>query len=222
MSKKHRKINAILGAENVEAKEQKRLINRPYDIMGAKLTDGFCTYDVKVLDGEMAGEKSNVTGPLIVDQDLRDALTRLCVHMAIIDMAFVHSNIDVQSLEDVRDHHLVSDYDVDGIKIKGADENVKVSLIGSKYLSTCTGRMSCVTPYILLDAGTEYKWYNELLEDVKRLCQEVALYKEGKGRQPETKKKKTKVKQFKITDAMVDAHAGESVQEQEFGENVTL
>lgn len=215
MKRKNRKLNALLGAENIEAREVKRLINRPYDIMGIMVTDGFGTYDVKVLDGEMAGEKSKVTGPLIVDQDLRDALTRLCVHMAIIDMAFNHSNIEVQSLEDVRDHHLVEDYDVEGIKIKGADENVKVSIIGSKYLTTCTGRMTCVTPYILLDAGTEYKWYNELLEDVKRLCEEVALYKEGKGRQPETKKKKATVKQIKITDA-------DQVQEREFGENVVL
>lgn len=199
------------------ADKLKRLSGRPYDIMGAQLKDGYCNYDVKVVLGQMNGERSTVNGPLIVSQDLREAFRRLNVHLAIIDQAFAHAKEDVQNIAGARPHELVYEYMVDAIKIKGADERIKVSIAGTKALSTVSGRMKCETPYILLDAGTDYKWYNELLEDVENLRREVELYREGKGEQPERRVKKSKKNknQTAITDP-------DQVHEQEFGETVTL
>jgi len=89
---------------------------------------------------------------------------------------------------------------VSGFKIKGADENIQVSLIGSKHLNTVLGRMACVTPNILLAAGTDYKWYNELLTEIENCQKEVALYKEGKGMRPDNGQSKEDPAQTKITD----------------------
>jgi hypothetical protein len=183
--------------------KQQQTPAKPFEIMGAIVKDGYCTYDVNVMQGKLIGEKSKIDGPLIIHEDLRYAMNKLRVHLAVMDDAFKKAHIDIENIDNERAHDLVQDYDVSGFKIKKADENIQVSIIGSKYLSCVTGRMTCVTPFVLLDAGTEYKWYNELLADVENVRSEVEQYKAGKGSMPEPKVKKEKKnkKQKSILDA---------------------
>jgi hypothetical protein len=165
---------------------------KPFEITGAIVKDGYCNYDVNVMQGKLIGEKSKIDGPLIIHDDLRYAMNKLRVHLAVMDDAFKKAHFDIENIDNERTNDLVQDYDVSGFKIKKADENIQVSIIGSKYLSQVTGRMTCVTPFVLLDTGTEYKWYNELLADVENVRLEVEQYKAGKGTMPEPKVKKEK------------------------------
>lgn len=193
-------VEVSVNGKTIDMTKIARLVaKKDYEITGATIKDDFCNYTFKILVGQLEGETGSHNGPLIISDDLRNAFQRLRVHLAVIDDAF--SVVGVEDIDDERDNQISDRYDVTGFKIKGADENIQVSLIGSKYLSSVSGRMSCATPYILLDAGTDYKWYNELLEDLRTCQTEVAFYKEGKGMRPEEPEEKPKVRQAKITDA---------------------
>lgn len=199
MRKNKKDVEVSINGKVFDPKVLSKLISeKNYEIIGAALKDDFCNYQFKTTEGQLEGETCTHNGPLIISDDLRDAFQRLRVHLACMDGAFFM--LDVNSIDDQRGDQTSDNYDVTAFKIKGADENIQVSLIGSKYLTEISGRMSCSTPFVLLDTGTSYKWYNELLEDIQNLQREVAYYKEGKGERPEEPEEKPKAKQTKITD----------------------
>lgn len=198
-TKKDKTVEITVNGKNFDSKALLAIVDKnEYEIIGATTKDDFCNYQVRILKGQMKDETSTHDGPLIISDDLRNAMQRLRKHLAWLDDAF--ENQDVNQIEDIENTLTTDKYDVTAFKIKRADENIQVKLTGSKYLSSCSGRMTCNTPFILLDAGTDYKWYNELLTDILICQREVALYKEGKGMHPEQPEKKAKVKQLKITD----------------------
>lgn len=198
MAKKNKSdVEVSFNGKIIDFEALKGIVDRKeYEIIGASIKDAFCNYNVKILSGQMQGEKSKHDGPLIVTDDLRKSFEKLHKHLAVLDDAFENQDYELHELEG---NIKVGKYHVDSFIIRGADENIQVKLIGSKYLSAVSGRMECKTPYILLDAGTDYKWYNELIDEIKACQREVALYKEGKGIHPEKPEKK-KSKQTKITD----------------------
>lgn len=200
MAKKGKeKVEVSFNGKMIDMSAINELIrDKDYEITGATLEDDFCKYDFKTTSGHLEGETGGHKGPLIVTDDLRAAFHRLRVHLACMDDAFVM--LDFNSIDEQREDPTTDKYDVTSFKIKGADENIKVSLMGSKYLSSISGRMSVSTPLVLLDHGTDYKWWNELLEDIRKCQREVAYYKEGKGMRPEEPEEKPKAKQAKITD----------------------
>jgi len=200
-NKKKKGVEVSINGKSIDMKDiLERRQNKDYDIIGATLKDDFCNYTVRTNTGQMEGEEGTFKGPLIISDDLRNAFNRLKVHLAVIDDAFNLSLTEINNIDEEHNHEFTHHYDVSGFKIKGADENIQVSLIGSKHLNTVLGRMACVTPNILLAAGTDYKWYNELLTEIENCQKEVALYKEGKGMRPDNGQSKEDPAQTKITD----------------------
>lgn len=202
MSKKTTKSITTVNGKIIDISQIQQIVDRnDYKIIGATLKDGFCNYKVKILQGQMQGEKSTHDGPLIISDDLLYAFRSLNKHLAVLDDAFENQEYEINDLEG---NMKAEKYTVDSFIIRGADENIQVKLCGSKFLSSVAGRMECKTPFILLDAGTDYKWYNELHEELMHCQREVSLYKEGKGMHPEEPIKKKKTNQTKITDLDTD------------------
>jgi hypothetical protein len=164
-------------AKKKNKKETEATEAKAIEITAAAIKDDFCHYSFAILSGVGIGDKHNVKGSGIVDEDLKIAFARLNVHMAAIDDAF--KSIDVDNIDKYHNSDQAHLYIVTGFEIKGSEENRQIILIGSKHINV-GGRIEMKTPKILLEPGTSYKWYNELLEESNKCIAEVEEYRNGK------------------------------------------
>lgn len=169
----------------LNAGKLKEFINgsdRSYQITEATIKDDFCHYTYEITSGVGVGigDQHKVTGTGIIDGDLHKAFKKFCVHLAVIECAFLHSGIEIDDIDKFHDHDLTDLFIVTGFKISGAKDNEKIQLIGNKYCSEAGGRLEIKTHKIPLDKNSVYTWYNELNTAAATARNEVALYKEGK------------------------------------------
>lgn len=152
---------------------------RLYKITAAKLSDGYCNYDFEITDGIGVGDKLSGQGNHVVKDDMRDAFAKFNVHLAVADDIFKHAGIEIENIDLMHNHEFAYLYTVTGFKMGGSDESESIVLMGNKYVSG-GGRISLVTPKIMIDNLAWYKWWNELKAAADLCREEVALYKEGK------------------------------------------
>lgn len=150
----------------------------------ATIKDDFCNYSYDVLKGIGLGDTHNVKGTGIVMDEMKDAFNRFNVHLAIIDDVFRHSKINIVTLEPYHNHEFSTLYRVSGFKIKGNDESVSITLMGTKYL-TAGGHMELVSPKIPLDQLSSYPHWKELKAALEVAQKEVEDYRNGKYIKPE-------------------------------------
>lgn len=153
---------------------------KPFKIMNATIVDDFCNYGFEIKSGVGIGDKHNVKGNGIIEQDMKDAFEKLNVHLAAIDDVFKHSEIDIDNIDKFHNHELTGDYQVTGFKISALGENEAIVLVGHKHVSCSGERMDIQTPKIPMDSLSSYQWYNELKDASDKARLEVELYKGGK------------------------------------------
>lgn len=156
------------------------LKNRDYIINSAIIKDGLCNYEFEIISGVGAGDKHNVKGSGIIDDDMSSAFAIFNTHLAYIDDVFKHSGTDVNDIDQMHSHDFSFLYQVSGFKIRGGKDNESIILIGSKSVSCSGGRIEMASPRIPLDNLSSYQWYNELKQAADKARKEVELYKEGK------------------------------------------
>lgn len=185
---------------------------RSYEIVEATIKDGFCHYRYQVTKGLGVGDFHNVKGSGIIKPTMEKAFGKLRVHMAVIDGVFRHSNIEIDDVDKFHIHELTDLFHVNGIKMRGSEDNETVELIGSKHVTW--GRIAIGTPKIALDSLSSYTWHNELDALVKLIREEVSLYKEGNYTLPDEdeeeeahKAKGKKIKQRTIGDELKEREA---------------
>lgn len=177
---------------------------RTFVIKEATIKEGLCDYKYEIIKGIGLGDTHAVKGKGIVDDDLTEAFAAFHVHLAVIDGIFKYSNIEIKDIDDMKEHELTSLFHVNGFKIKGGTDEQEIVLTGFKYLPDAVGRMELVSPKIILDNLTSYKWYNELQTAVDKACREVELYKGGKCTPVEPENEKENSKQLTIDDQNTD------------------
>lgn len=160
--------------------EQLKNDELPFRITKAKIKDDFCNYDYTITSGVGAGDSHGVKGRGIVERDMHEAFSKLNVHLAVIDDAFLRSDIEIEDINSLHGHDLTILYSVNGIMFKGHKDAESVVLMGTKYVTCASGRIELESPLIPLDNLSSYKFYNELKQAAENARKEVALYKEGK------------------------------------------
>lgn len=185
MAKKGTKTNPIVISIESLSRAAKKLMDaekkndRSISIIQASIKDDFCHYKYEVISGKDAGFEHTVKGKGIISDDLRNALSKLNVHLAVIDDVYKHSGVGIESISTMHNDDLALLYRVTGFEIKGGDDNAAIIFIGDKYLSTGS-RMDLKSPKVMMDNLSGYKWYNELKEAADLCREEVALYHYGK------------------------------------------
>lgn len=171
-------LNALAPGEVKDILEGSPLEIRDFKILEAKMKDGFCHYKFKVIKGVGLGDKLDVKGAGLYKDTMPKAFTTLNVHMAVIDDVFKHSGIEIEDIDTLHndDHALI--YHVSGFKIVGDEENESIILSGNKYVSV-GGRVDLDMFKVSITDHSPYKWYNELKVAIEKVCEEVALYREG-------------------------------------------
>lgn len=149
-------------------------------ITEAKTKDHYCNCGFEITEGIGKGGTGTFKGKgLIVKSDLLNAFADLNVHLASLDDAFKSAGVDEDALADLVSHELTGKYMVVGFKLTGSEEDLKISLIGDKYISSSVGRMYVETPAIPLE-GSSYGHSHNLSEVIAKVREEVELYKNGK------------------------------------------
>lgn len=171
---------------------------RSFEIRDAVINDDFCNYTYKIIEGIGVGFAHSVKGVGIIKDSLRKAFSKLNIHLAVIDDAFKYSGIEIEDIDKHHGDELTQNFYVTGFKIKGGEEDQSVILIGTKYVSTASGRMEIDSPKIALDKLSSYKWYNELKTAIEKCRNEVARYHEGNYDEVEPEEKEDP-NQLKIT-----------------------
>ncbi len=179
------------------------LLKKPIQIMSASLNDGFCNFSYEISTGKNVGDVHKVKGKNIIHDDLTEAFEKFNVHLAAIDEAF--KNQDVKNINALHTDELTMLYHVSGFSMKISGDLEQVSLTGTKVVSCGSGgRMSLVTPMVILDDLSSYKWFNDLLDVANNVREEVELYKDGKCTPVE--EEEPKAKQKTIGDAIAEAN----------------
>lgn len=182
---------------------------RNYVITEAKIKDDFCHYSFKTIRGLGVGEEHSVKIDNIITDDMKDAFSRLNVHLAVIDDVFKHADVEIDDIDTLHNDSLTLLYHVHAFKITGSEGDESIILMGSKYLHTAGGRMDIKTPKIPLDNLSSYPWYNELKTAADAARLEVARYKEGKyENQPEGEEQQPDPRQLTIGDQL-DGNSGD-------------
>lgn len=192
------------GLKKIIKKKGKKSVEEDssFIIVKASIKDDFCHYDYEVTSGIGIGDTHSVKGQGIIDDDLREAFSKLNVHLAVIDDAFKYSKIDIEDIDKEHGHDITVCYHVTGFEIKGSRDNESIVLKGTKYVGTTNGRMEIKTPKIPLDNLSSYKWYNELKASSDLVRSEVELYKGGKYTAVEKEELEADNRQLSIVDAM--------------------
>lgn len=173
-SKKGTKENPITTDDIAKAL---KVMEKPFEIKGAVIKDGFCKYSYQMMNGPTEGDVLDRKGAHIVHDDMTNAFEKLNVHCAVIDDAFKFSKITIESIEDMREHELTQLFSVSGFKIGGSEENESVVLTGIKWVSE-GGNIAWESTKIKFDGG--YKWISDLRECVDKCIDEVYQYMNGK------------------------------------------
>lgn len=186
MAKAQRNKTITLSPEDLERIARKNEIEAaiagvslPYKIIEASIKDDFCDYKYEITNGTGIGATHKVDDPNIIYVDLKKAMTKFNVHLAVIQCAFLHSNIEVDDIDKFHDHDITGTFAVTGFKISGSTEDERIQLIGIQYSSVANGRSDIKTHKIPMDQLGGYKWYNELRTVSDLVRREVSLYKEG-------------------------------------------
>lgn len=180
MSKKTGKGNVINMSSLTKGLEKfLKSEKKTFNITEAVIKDDFCTYKYEVIEGVGLGDVHGVKGSGRVKDTMLEAFAKFAVHLAVIDDAFKHSNIEIDDIDKFHAEELTTHYRVNGFKIKGDADNESLVLMGNKYVTNGHGRMELETPKIMLDNLSSYKWYNELKAAADAVRHEVAMYKEG-------------------------------------------
>lgn len=180
MSKRKTKTKAndaavVIDATTLIDKSQESKIS----ITGAEIKDDFCHYSYEIISGKPTGFTHSVKGKGIIDNDMKNAFSKLNVHLAVIDDVYKHSDVQIGDIDSMHSDDLALLFTVTGFKVKGGEENQSVILIGNKYLSAGS-RMKLESPKIPIDNLSSYKWYNELKSAIDKCRQEVEAYHNGK------------------------------------------
>lgn len=173
------------GSKSKPVKTEELNNGRPYNIMQGTIKDDLCNYTYQVTSG---GPKDShkVNGKGIVDPDMKTAFGRLAVHLACLDGYFLMKGIEVENIDSFRNHPDIMNYVVKDFKIKSSKTWETIVLVGEKYVSSPSGWIDITTHEVAMDNLGGYQWYNELIDDVNNLREEIALYKEGKFTLAET------------------------------------
>lgn len=169
-----------------KTKIKNEVVERDYEILSAKLSDGKCEYEYEITQGTGLGDKHKVKGEGIFMDSLQEAFNKLNVHLAAIDDVFKHSGIEVVNINQHHTDELATNYVISSFAIKGSKENEAVVMVGSKYVGSVGGRMEIKTPRITVDNLSSYKWHAELKAALDLCREEVVLYKEGNCTVPDT------------------------------------
>lgn len=149
-------------------------------ITDAKTKDHYANCGFEITEGIGKGGTGTFKGKgLIVKADLLNAFADLNVHLASLDDAFKSAGVSEDELSELVSHELTGKYTVVGFKLTGSEEDLKVSLIGDKYISSSLGRMYVETPAIPLE-GSSYAHSHDLHEAIAKVRDEVEQYKNGK------------------------------------------
>jgi hypothetical protein len=190
---------------NVALPEDLRPVQQDLVILGAKISDDFCSYSYKYLTGPQRNVPQDAKkGIYIIDKDMKYAFARFNVHLACIDDLFKIGKVEVADIDMFHDHDFTQLIEVTEFKIFGDQDNETIVLIGTKHVSS-NNRIKVESYKIPLDSLSSYKWYNELKDAADVARKEVQLYMDGKYTIPESqvdeeeegrkaKKKQTKLK----------------------------
>lgn len=148
-------------------------------IESAGIKDDLCNYKYLIIEGSQPGFRHSVNGPGIVDESMTVAFRALNVHLAAIDDAFKLSGIAIKKIDKMHTNELALNYHVSSFKVIGESDDISVILIGDKFISAGS-RMSLVTPKIILDNLSSYKFTKELKDAIDLCCREVIEYHQGK------------------------------------------
>lgn len=182
---------------------------RSISVVQGEIKDGVCNYTYDVILGRDKGFNHKVKGIGLVEDDMRTAISKLNVHLAVIDDIFKHSDIQFEDIDKMHAEELALLYEVSGFKIQGGEDNESIIIIGTKYLSAGS-RMKLESPKIPMDNLSSYKWYNELKAVSDVLRNEIKLYHYGKYTAVEIEDEdNADEKQTKITFELGGADNGE-------------
>jgi hypothetical protein len=182
MSNRKPKIKAEGSVLTIEADSLKDAIDalapNPYEITSASIKEQKCNYGYEIKTGPTAGDKIPTRkGEAIIHEDMSSTFHALKVHLAIADDAFKHVFDELPELDELRSHEITQEFTVNGFKTTGTEEDEGYFLIGDKYVSI--GLMGVDTPKIT--ASTNYKFFDELREDISNAKNEVEMYMNGKS-----------------------------------------
>ena len=152
---------------------------KSFEITSATIKDGKCNYVFEIKKGVGIGDSHKVTGSSFVHPDLEDAMGKFRVHLACVDDVFKHNSVEFENIDELENNELAAAYSVTGVKIKGEDESLSVTIGGHKHV-TVGGIMDLESPKIILDGTGGYKWFDELRACVDAVRSEVEQYKAGK------------------------------------------
>ncbi|RYZ52901.1 MAG: hypothetical protein EOP49_08510 [Sphingobacteriales bacterium] len=151
---------------------------KPYIISSAIIKEALCNYGYEIKTGPGSGDKiPNRKGSAIVHDDMFTAFKGLTVHLAIIDDAFKYVQEDLQPIDFYDNHEVAGLFSITGFKVTGNDENEGFILIGEKWVKH--GSIGLETPKI--HKGSNYPFFEELLEAVTLCRDEVEAYMNGKA-----------------------------------------
>lgn len=163
---------------------------KPLEILSASINDEFCNYSYRILTGPGKGNIHKVEGKgHIISTDMAQAFANLNKHMAVVDDIFVHANVEIEDIDAMNGHDFSFLYIVNGISIKGSEEDESVVLQGRKYVTVSGGNISITTPKIPLTGVGGYEFKENLKAAVDRIREEVELYHNGKYTELEVEEK---------------------------------
>lgn len=210
--KKHKSELARKKVRNAPDHEELDKIAEPgreaITVLQAIIKDDYCNYHYVRTDSGAKGFKHKVDGTGIIEDDLRNALLKLNVHLAALDDVFKVAGITIRDIEKMQSHELTLNYQATGIMITGEDHTMRVQILGNKFVSA-GGRCEVKTIPVILDNLSSYKWTNQLRDAVDTYIEEVIMYHQGKYTLPDdddindadqegTGKKKKSAKQLRI------------------------
>jgi hypothetical protein len=147
-------------------------------IKSARIVDGFCNYSYEHKAGVTAGDECKRDGASVIHDDLRNAFSRLAVHFAALDDAFIVRGHHVQEIDEWRDSEIVNEgYFATGFKLQGSGDNETIIITGGKNVKH--GSVEFPMPKIYFN-GT-YQFIDDLRADIDDCIHEVYLYLHGKS-----------------------------------------
>ena len=154
-----------------------KVVDKEVKIKSASLKDEFCNYSYEHKMGATAGDECSRDGAHVVHDDLKAAFSKLKVHYAFLDDAYLNGGHNVSDIDEWHVSEITDKYFVTGFKLAGSGENESIIISGGKQVTF--GWVSYPAPKILF-AGT-YPFINELRVVVDDCLNEVYKYLHGKA-----------------------------------------
>ncbi|MBX3253950.1 MAG: hypothetical protein KF862_07390 [Chitinophagaceae bacterium] len=146
---------------------------KPFIILNAKVKEGICEYSYEINSGPCEGDQvKGRKGINIVHDDLTDAFSKLDVHLAILDDAFIDQELSLEEMEKE-----TKSFRVYGFRVSGTDENEGFILSGEKWVKY--GSVGIDSPKIT--KASAYPYWQELCDAMEAARNEVQGYMNGKS-----------------------------------------